>query len=65
MIIKFSFETRYGSYVDSLHFPDDAPLPSDAELEAMKIDRVANWMAVVEAASNAVEPPAVEEPVQE
>lgn len=47
MLIPFEYETEYGLFSDSLWFPDDEPLPSDAEMEAMKQQRLANWLAIV------------------
>jgi hypothetical protein len=54
MKIDFSFDTKYGVFADALHFPDDA-IPSDADIEAMKQQRLANWLAIVDA------PPQTEE----
>lgn len=59
MRIEFSFETKYGRYLDALHIPDDQPMPSIDELNTMKRERVTNWMAAVEEASNI---PAQEDP---
>jgi hypothetical protein len=47
MKIDFEFETPYGKFADALWFPDDQPLPSPAELEAMKEQRLTNWLALV------------------
>jgi hypothetical protein len=60
MKIDFEFETQYGKFADALWFPDDAEIPSDAEIEAMKQQRLDNWLALLSA-------PPVEEvqPVQE
>lgn len=58
MKIDFEFDTQYGKFADALHFPDDQPAPSDADIEAMKQQRVDNWIAVVTA-------PPVDEPVEE
>jgi hypothetical protein len=52
--IIFEFATKYGTYRDALHLPDDHGL-TDAEIDAMKQQRLDNWLAVVEA-------PPVEEP---
>jgi hypothetical protein len=58
MQIIFEFQTEYGVFRDALHLPDDHGY-SDAELDAMKQERVDNWIALVSA-------PAQEElPVQE
>jgi len=58
MKIDFEFDTQYGKFADALHFPDDQPAPSDADIEAMKQQRLDNWIAVVTA-------PPVDEPVKE
>lgn len=55
MKIDFEFNTAHGKFRDALHLPDNHGL-SDAEIEALKVQRRDNWIAVVEA------PPA-EEPV--
>lgn len=52
--IVFEFATKYGTYRDALYLPDDHGL-SDAEIEALKQQRLDNWLAIVEA-------PPVEEP---
>lgn len=54
MKIDFEFTTSHGVFRDALHLPDNHGL-SDAEIEAMKVQRRDNWIAVVEA-------PPVEEP---
>jgi len=45
--IDFEFETQYGKFSDALHLPEDHGL-SDADIEAMKQQRLANWLAVIE-----------------
>lgn len=47
MTINFEFETPYGKFGDSLWFPDGQPIPSDAEIEAMKQQRLNDWLAIV------------------
>jgi hypothetical protein len=47
MKIDFEYETEYGKFGDALWFPDDEPLPSEAEIEAMKQQRLDNWLAIV------------------
>ena len=49
MKIDFEFTTAYGKFADALWFPDDQPLPSEEELNAMKQQRLDNWIAVVTA----------------
>lgn len=56
--IDFQFDTKFGKFADALHLPDDHTM-SDAEIEAMKQQRLNNWLAIVDA------PPAEEPPVQE
>lgn len=46
MKIDFFFDTQYGKFCDALHLPDDHTL-SEAEIEAMKQQRLDNWIAVV------------------
>jgi hypothetical protein len=47
MKIDFEYETPYGKYADALWFPDDEPLPSDAVIQAMELERLNNWIALV------------------
>ena len=44
--INFQFDTPYGTFSDALVLPDDHGL-NDAELEAMKQQRLDNWLAVI------------------
>ena len=53
MKIDFSFDTAHGKFADALHLPDDHTL-TDAEIEAMKQQRLDNWIAVVTAPSEEV-----------
>jgi hypothetical protein len=46
MKIDFSFETQYGKFADAIILPDDHTF-SEAEIEAMKQQRLDNWIAVV------------------
>jgi hypothetical protein len=48
MKIDFSFDTQYGKFADALHLPDNHTL-TDAEIEAMKQQRLDNWIAVITA----------------
>jgi hypothetical protein len=52
--IDFEFQTEYGLFRDALHLPDDHGL-SPEQIEAMKIERRDNWLAIVTA------PPAEEQ----
>lgn len=44
--IDFAFETQYGRFADALHLPDDHGL-TEAEIEALKQQRLDNWLAIV------------------
>jgi hypothetical protein len=57
MKIDFEFTTPHGLFRDALHLPDDHTF-TDEEIQAMKQQRVDNWIAVVTA------PPAEEVPVE-
>lgn len=47
MMIRFSFDSQFGTFCDALHLPDDHAL-TDAEIEAMKQERFNNWLAIVD-----------------
>lgn len=42
----FEFETQYGVFRDALHLPKDHGF-SDEQIEAMKQERVNNWLILV------------------
>ena len=46
MQIIFEFQTEYGVFRDALHLPDDHGF-TDAEIDAMKQERLDNWIAIV------------------
>lgn len=46
--IDFEFETEYGVFRDALHLPDDHAFTDD-EVQAMKNERVDNWIAAITA----------------
>ena len=46
MQILFTFDTEFGQLSDALILPDDHTL-TDVELEAMKQERLTNWLAEV------------------
>lgn len=48
MQIVFEVDTPHGKFCDALHFEDDA-VPDDATIEAMKQERVNNWIAAITA----------------
>jgi len=57
MKIDFDFTTAHGIFRDALYLPDDHTL-TDEEIQAMKQQRVDNWIAAVTAPS--IEPDTVE-----
>lgn len=44
--IDFQFDSPYGRFADALHLPDDHGL-TEAEIEALKQQRLDNWLAIV------------------
>jgi len=44
--IDFTFDTEYGVFSDSLSLPDDHTFTDD-EIEAMKQERLSNWIAII------------------
>jgi hypothetical protein len=47
--IDFEFDTVYGKFADALWFPDDRELPAEAEIEALKQQRLNNWVSMLSA----------------
>jgi hypothetical protein len=60
--IDFEFDTPHGVFRDALHLPDDHSM-TDEQIDAMKQQRVDNWIAIVTAPSAEVveETPPTEE----
>ncbi len=56
MKIDFEIDTKYGVYRDALHLPDNHGL-SEAEIEAMKQQRVNNWISIIETPAPVIEEP--------
>lgn len=52
--IVFEFETPYGVYRDALYLEDNHTF-TDQEINAMKQERVDNWIFVVENPPEAIE----------
>lgn len=48
MKIDFEFDTQYGVFRDALHLPDNHGMTED-EIQAMKQQRLDNWLAIVNA----------------
>ena len=47
--IDFSFETKYGVFSDALNLSDEEAASLTAEdIEALKQERLANWVAIIE-----------------
>jgi hypothetical protein len=61
--IDFSFDTQYGVYRDALHLDDNHSF-TEQEIEAMKQERVDNWIAVITTPTEQVEE-IIEEPTEE
>ena len=51
--LDFEFQTQYGVYRDALYLEDNHSLTKQ-EIEAMKQERVDNWIAVITAPSEEV-----------
>lgn len=47
MQIRFEFNTKYGTYKDALNLPDDHSF-TELEIQAMKQERVDNWIYNIE-----------------
>lgn len=56
--IDFEFETKYGVYRDALYFDENHNLTDD-EIQAIKTERLNNWLNVIE------NPPAPEQEIVE
>jgi hypothetical protein len=46
--IDFEFDSPHGVFRDALHLPDDHGM-TDEQIDAMKTQRVDNWIAIVTA----------------
>ena len=64
MEIRFSFETKYGTYSDALLLPDDHNY-TDQEIDDMKISRRDSWLTVIDASQIVEEESIVETPTPE
>jgi hypothetical protein len=55
--IHFQFDTKYGQFSDALVLTDEelAEL-SESDIEAMKQQRLTNWIAVIENPQEYIEP---------
>jgi hypothetical protein len=53
MQIIFTFETQFGPFCDALNLPEDHGF-TDEQLDAMKQERLANWLAVVNPSTEAL-----------
>ena len=58
--IDFEFQTQYGVYRDALYLDDNHSF-TEQEIEAMKQERVDNWIAVITAPSEEV----IEDPIED
>lgn len=48
MKIDFSFETQYGKFADAINLPNDHTF-TNVEIDAMKQQRLDNWIALITA----------------
>jgi hypothetical protein len=49
--IEFEFTTAYGVYKDALHLPENHTY-SDEEIVAMQLERLNNWLNIIETSSS-------------
>jgi hypothetical protein len=47
MQIRFTYDTKFGPFSDALYLDEDHTF-TDAQIEAMKQERLTNWLAVVD-----------------
>lgn len=47
MKINFEFDTEHGKFSDSLTFAEDQKLPPEVALDAMKQQRLQNWILAI------------------
>ena len=47
MQLIFTFETKYGKFTDALYLDEDHAF-TEADIEAMKQERLSNWIAMIE-----------------
>jgi hypothetical protein len=47
MQIRFTFETQHGPFTDALYLDENHTF-TEAEVEAMKQERLSNWLAIIE-----------------
>jgi hypothetical protein len=59
MQIRFTFETQHGPFSDALYLDEDHAF-TEAEVEAMKQERLANWITMMESPPIEEAPPAEE-----
>lgn len=52
--IIFTFDTQFGSFCDALHLEEGHAF-TEAEVEAMKQERLTNWLAVVNPSPEQIE----------
>ena len=57
--IDFEFDTQFGVFRDALHLPEDHGMTDD-QIQAMKEQRLNNWLAIVNAPPVEEQQPAAE-----
>jgi len=53
-MINFSFDTKYGTFNDTIWVSESYTMTND-EIETMKQQRLANWLNIIETASESVD----------
>ena len=62
--IIFTFETPFGPFCDALHLEEGHAF-TDAEIEAMKQERLTNWLTMINPSPEQIEAAQVDAPVEE
>lgn len=52
--VRFTFETQFGPFSDALYLEEDHSF-TEAEIEAMKQQRLDNWLSIVNPPPEALE----------
>ena len=57
MLIEFNFDTKYGVFADAIWFSDTQELPTEAEIDAIKYQRLYAWLDLIEHPQDAIAEP--------
>jgi len=58
--IDFTFDTEYGVFSDAISLPDDHTFTDD-EIEAIKQERLSNWITIITTLAE----PIIETPIED